>query len=86
MEVKDVMSFKNEDGEKIDLEVVAKIYLEEKEYILLSPIEDEGKDEIDTFSYRVDIEDGQEVLNMVEDEEEFIRIKKEYKKLLYHKE
>ena len=86
MEVKDVMSFKNEDGEKIDLEVVAKIYLEEKEYILLSPIEDEGKDEIDTFSYRVDIEDGQEVLNMVENEEEFIRIKKEYKKLLYHKE
>ena len=86
MEVKDIMSFKNEEGEKVDLEVVAKIYLGEQEYILLSPIEDEEKDELDMFAYRVDLEDDKEVLNVVEDEEEFKAIRKEYKKLLYNKE
>lgn len=85
MEVKDVMSFKNEDGEKVDLEVVAKIYIKETEYILLSPISGEDTEEVDTFPYRVDIEDGQEVLNVVEDEAEFKLIKKEYNKLLYNK-
>ena len=86
MEVKDNMSFKNEEGEKIDLEVVAKIYLGEQEYILLSPIEVEAKNELDMFAYRVDLEDDKEVLNVVEDEEEFKAIRKEYKKLLYNKE
>ena len=86
MEVKDIMSFKDEEGEKIDLEVVAKIYLVEQEYILLSPINAEGKDELDMFAYRVDVEDDKEVLNVVEDEEEFKAIRKEYKKLLYNKE
>jgi len=86
MEVKDIMAFKNEEGEKVELEVVAKIYLGEQEYILLSPIDDEEKDELDMFSYRVDLEGDKEVLNVVEDEEEFKAIKKEYKKLLYNKE
>ena len=86
MEVKDVMSFKNEDGDKIDLEVVAKIYIKENEYILLSPIQNEEISEVDTFPYRVDVENGQEVLNIVEDEEEFKLIKKEYNRLLYNKE
>ena len=86
MEVKDIMSFKNEEGEKVDLEVVAKIYLGEQEYILLSPIEGEEKDEVDMFAYRVDLEGDKEVLNIVEDEEIFKAIRKEYKKLLYNKE
>ena len=86
MEVKDIMAFKNEEDEKVELEVVAKIYLGEQEYILLSPIEGEGKDEVDMFAYSVDIEGDKEVLNVVEDEAEFKAIKKEYKKLLYNKE
>ena len=86
MEVKDIMSFKNEEGEKVDLEVVAKIYLGEQEYILLSPINCEEKEEVDMFAYRVDLEEDKEVLNVVEDEEEFKAIRKEYKKLLYNKE
>ena len=86
MEVKDIMAFKNEEGEKVELEVVAKIYLGEQEYILLSPIDAGEKDELDMFSYRVDLEGDKEVLNVVEDEAEFKAIKKEYKKLLYNKE
>lgn len=86
MEVKDIMAFKNEDGEKVELEVVAKIYLGKTEYVLVSPVGSEGQDEVDTFPYRVDVENGAEVLNVVEDEEEFKQIKKEYKNLLYNKE
>lgn len=81
MEEKEVMSFKDEDGNKVDFEAIAKIYLEEQGYLLLSPLE-EGND--DMFAFRVDIdEDGNEELNLVEDDKEFEEIKKEYKKLLY---
>ena len=37
----------------------------------------------DVFIFRVDNVDGKEELNLVEDDEEFLAVKKEYKKLLY---
>lgn len=81
MEEKEVMSFRDEDGNKVDFEAIAKIYLEEQGYLLLSPL-DEGSE--DMFAFRVDInEEGNEELNLVEDDKEFEEIKKEYKKLLY---
>ncbi|EKQ53184.1 MULTISPECIES: DUF1292 domain-containing protein [unclassified Clostridium] len=81
MEEKEVMSFRDEDGNKIDFEAIAKIYLEEQGYLLLSPL-DENND--DMFAFRIDInEEGKEELNLVEDDKEFELIKKEYKKLLY---
>ena len=81
MEEREVMSFRDEDGNKVDFEAIAKIYLEEQGYLLLSPL-DEGSD--DMFAFRVDTdEDGNEELNLVEDDKEFEEIKKEYKRLLY---
>ena len=81
MEEREVMSFRDEDGNKVDFEAIAKIYLEEQGYLLLSPL-DEGSD--DMFAFRVDAdEDGNEELNLVEDDKEFEEIKKEYKRLLY---
>ena len=81
MEEKEVMSFRDEDGNRIDFEAIAKIYLEEQGYLLLSPL-DENDD--DMFAFRIDIdEEGKEELNLVEDDKEFEQIKKEYKKLLY---
>ena len=38
---------------------------------------------VDVFIFRVDNVDGKEELNLVEDDEEFLAVKKEYKKLLY---
>ena len=35
MEERQIMSFKDEDGNKVDFEAVARIYLEDKEYLLL---------------------------------------------------
>lgn len=81
MEEKEIMSFKDEEGNKVDFEAIAKIYLGEQGYLLLSPLE-EGIE--DMFAFRVDVdENGNEELNLVEDDKEFEEIKKEYKKLLY---
>ena len=80
MEDKEIMSFLNESGEKVDFEPIAEIYLEEKKYLILAPV---NGDEDDAFIFRVDIEDEKEVLNLVEDDDEFIKVKKEYKNLVY---
>ena len=75
-----VMSFLDENGEKVDFEAVAKVYLEEIEYLLLAPMDEESED---IYVFRVDEVDGKEELNLVEDDKEFLAVKKEYKKLLY---
>lgn len=81
MEEKEIMSFRDEEGNKVDFEAIAKIYLEEQGYLLLSPLEEDNDD---MFAFRIDInEEGKEELNLVEDDKEFEEIKKEYKKLLY---
>ena len=76
-----IMTFLDEDGNKVQFEAIAKIYLEEKEYLLLAPGED--KDSEDIYVFRVDTVDGKQELNLVEDDKEFIAVKKEYNKLLY---
>lgn len=80
MEEKEIMSFKDEDGNKVDFEAIARIYLEEQEYLILAPIDG---DEEDAFIFRVDYVDEKQELNLVEDDEEFQAVKKEYKQLLY---
>ncbi|GFZ31773.1 hypothetical protein CSC2_22990 [Clostridium zeae] len=82
LEDKEIMSFRDENGNKVDFEAVARIYLEEQEYLILSPLE-EGADEEDAFIFRVDEVEGKEEYNLVEDDKEFEAVKKEYKKLLY---
>lgn len=80
MEEKEIMSFKDEDGNKVDFEAVARIFLENKEYLLLTPVEEDAED---MFIFRIDKVDDREELNLVEDDKEFLAVKKEYKKLLY---
>lgn len=76
----EIMSFMDEEGNKVDFEPVARIFLKEQEYLLLSPLEEECED---LYVFRVDVVDGKEELNLVEDDKEFLAVKKEYKKLLY---
>ena len=80
MEDREIMSFRDKDGNKVDFEAVARIYVKEQEYLLLAPLDEESED---VFIFRVDNVDGKEELNLVEDDEEFLAVKKEYKKLLY---
>ena len=80
MEEKEIMSFRDEDGNKVDFEAVARIFLENKEYLLLTPVEEDAED---MFIFRIDKVEDREELNLVEDDKEFLAVKKEYKKLLY---
>ena len=84
MEEKEIMCFRDEDGNKIEMEAVAKIYVEEKAYLILSQV-GENTNEDDACIFRVDNVDGSEELNLVEEDKEFDAVKKEYKKLLYNK-
>ena len=79
-EEKEIMSFKDEDGNKVDFEAIARIFLEETEYVLLAPL---GEESEDMFAFRVDMVNEKEELNLVEDDKEFERVTKEYTKLLY---
>lgn len=80
MEEKEIMAFKDEDGNKVEFEAIARIFLEKQEYVLLAPLEEESED---IFAFRVDMVEGKEELNLVEDDKEFEEVTKEYKKLLY---
>ena len=76
-----LMTFLDENGNKVEFEAVARIFLGEQEYLLLAPVEE--KDSEDIYVFRIDEVDGKQELNLVEDDKEFIAVKKEYNKLLY---
>ncbi len=76
-----IMTFLDESGNKVQFEAIARIYLEDKEYLLLAPVEDKNSEDI--YVFRIDEIDGKQELNLVEDDKEFIAVKKEYNKLLY---
>ncbi|HSL85398.1 MAG TPA: DUF1292 domain-containing protein [Bacteroidales bacterium] len=81
MEENNILKFKDEDGNVVELEAVAEIYLEKQKYLILAPLDEESGDE---YVYRVDVDkEGNEELNAVESDEEFMLVKKEYKNLLY---
>ena len=88
MEENQVMAFKDEEGNKVEFVVVAKIFLnedtkDEKEHIILSPLEGE-KNEEDAFVFRVDNVLEKVEYNLVENDDEFNEVKKKYKELLYN--
>ena len=72
-----IMTFLDEEGNKVQFEAVARIFLKEKEYLLLAPVSE------NVYVFRIDEVDGKQELNLVEDDKEFIAVKKEYSKLLY---
>ncbi|MFB0917557.1 MAG: DUF1292 domain-containing protein [Clostridiaceae bacterium] len=74
------MKFKDEDGNLVELEAVARIFLEEQEYLILAPFDNEDEE----FVFRVDHdENGNEVYNALDDDNEFLKVKKEYSRILY---
>lgn len=81
MDERTIMKFKDEDGNVVELEAMAELYVDEVKYLVLAEVGDESGDE---YVYRVDVTaDGQEELNAVEDDAEFKRVRKEYKSVLY---
>ena len=51
-EERQIMTFLDEEGNKVEFEAVARIFLEEKEYLLLAPADDTESE--DVFVFRVD--------------------------------
>ncbi|NLB20007.1 MAG: DUF1292 domain-containing protein [Clostridium sp.] len=81
MEERKILKFQDEEGNVVSLEAMAEIYLDEIKYLILAPVDDNATDE---YVYRVDVaKDGTEELNAVDDDSEFMKVKKEYKNLLY---
>ena len=74
MEENKIVSMIDEDGEKVDFELVEIIELDEIKYALLAPIGDEE----DAFVYKIEIVEGKEQYIAVEEEEEFERVLEEY--------
>ncbi len=74
MEENKIISMMDEDGEKVDFELIEIIELDENRYALLAPIGDEE----DAFVYKITIVEGKEEYTAVEDEEEFERVLEEY--------
>ena len=68
-----IMKFKDEDGQLVELQAMARIYLEEQEYLILAPLDNEEEE----FVFRVDQDEaGSEIYNALEDDEEFLKSKK----------
>jgi hypothetical protein len=81
VEEQKIMKFKDEDGNVLEFEVMARIFLEKKEYLILGPLESDAEE----FVFRIDrTEDNQEVYNALESDEEFHKVKKEYSRILYN--
>ena len=74
MEENKIISMIDEDGEKVDFELVEIIELDDNKYALLAPIGDEE----DAFVYKIELVEGKEQYIAVEDEEEFERVLEEY--------
>lgn len=74
MEKKKIVTFVDEEGQKLDFEVVDYIEMEDDRYALLAPVGDEE----DAYVYKVVEVDGKEEYMMVEDDDEFERVLEEY--------
>lgn len=74
------MDFKEEDGNKVTFEVIAEIFIDDKKYLILGDDKDSTED---SYVVREDLVDGNVEYNFLEDEEEFLRVKKQYKKIIY---
>ena len=57
-----IMTFLDESGNKVQFEAIARIYLEDKEYLLLAPVEDKNSEDI--YVFRIDEVDGKQELNL----------------------
>ncbi|APC41776.1 DUF1292 domain-containing protein [Clostridium estertheticum] len=74
MEENKVITMLDEDGEKVDFEIIEIIELDENKYALLAPIGEED----DAFVYKIELVDDKEQYITVEDEEEFAKVLEEY--------
>jgi len=77
MEEKEIMKFRDEDGEVIELEIVEKLLIDNDNYLILAPLDDED----DAYVYKV-VEENDSIRYIeVEDDNEFNRVLEKYTSL-----
>ena len=67
----------DETNEKVELELVEEINLNDTKYVLLAPVDNEE----DAYIYKIVNVDGKDTYEMVDNEEEFNAVVAEYDKL-----
>jgi len=66
----------DEEGNEIEFDVLTKLDIEDKEYVIVAPT---GEEDIDAIALRVDKDaEGNDVLVTIEDDEEFEMISEAY--------
>lgn len=71
------ITLRDEEGKEINFEVITKLDIEEKEYVIVVP---EGEEEeLDAIALRIDKgEHGEDILVTVEDDNEFAMVSEAY--------
>ncbi|MBF8984782.1 DUF1292 domain-containing protein [Lutibacter sp. B2] len=75
-----IVTLFDENGEKINFEIIATLAVENTEYTILSPLDQ--KNEEGVLIFKVIEIDGEEVLENIQDEEEANLVINEYEKLM----
>ncbi len=73
---KEIIAFSDEDGNKVEFQVVEKINIDEEKYVLLAKEEEE--EDGDAYVYKIVEEDGVEQYVAVNDDDEFEKVLEEY--------
>ncbi|MBU5269368.1 DUF1292 domain-containing protein [Clostridium cochlearium] len=73
------MTLIDEDGKEIDFEVITKLDIEENEYVIVVP---QNEDTDEAMALKIDIDDeGNDVLSTIDDDEEFALVLEAYETL-----
>lgn len=77
-EMDNIITLLDDEGKEVECEVIDLFEYDEKEYVVLLPVDEE-----DPYILRVDKdEDGTEVFAVIEDDEEFEKVAEAYDELL----
>lgn len=83
MENENVVTLLDENGKETAFEVIATLEVNESEYAILLPVEETGGE---AFIFKVVEEDGEPVLECVENDEEFNTVAAAYEELMNEEE
>ena len=83
-----VITLLDEDGVEKEFDVVTKLDIEDKEYLIVVPKEEDAEDEdTEAIALRIGKDvDGNDVLAVVEDDDEFQIVNEAYETLFYEDE
>ncbi|KYH29975.1 MULTISPECIES: DUF1292 domain-containing protein [Clostridium] len=70
---------KDENGDEVEFELIMKFDIEDKEYVIVAPVDDE---EADAIAFRIDKdENGESLFVTIEDDSEFQMVQEAYETL-----